>query len=696
MKIYIITFLNIFVLISSLFSQNTINKVQNKNKDILVQMYLKALPVYNQGLMSHNKDTLEEALRLLHQAYSSNPYFFEVVQALSRIYFLLRENEKARRFANESLLLRRNDFASRVLIANINIQENNQLDTIRNELTALEQINQYDKGLILTQILYYSAIGNFRQINRYILLFQQVYPAQTKILNVHTIIDSIAKKQSSVSSERAAEFLFNQEIDDIHIVWLLSEYFYLFDNSKRLLRLLNILLQSGYPSLEKLAYQKLLKLSIINNFNESSSIAKQYTKKYPLEEDAWFYLGYTYYFHKAYLDAAVAFKQGYEIQKDNDFLLFMYDIALRDGKEDLANIRDLRIKELSDLTEDSILQGNMAKAKLYSRRALLIHPLAEKPLFLLANIYQVEGYIDKANTLFSILKNRVNNTYVKSIQTNKELEYFLESNTESLRNSLQRLQINSTKGFTIYPWNIEIKNISGSTLGKSKFLRDIMIYTLSQHEVINVENTMYVQDDFVLQKEEYELVFDYFDSLKQFRVEATLFEKRTLDSIFTFSASGYGNDRIIDAMQLISQKIANSLPVLSKFSFIDKNNFFLSAGENIGVMKDIVLPIYNRKNFQLKKHEPYISIDSDIVGFAGIREVYPTFSIGSITNTNGIDRYVDTFNLLQNLDKNDIIVIPPRSLDFEDISNNSNVKFHQRQKNLIFSSLYYTMIFNIW
>ncbi len=698
MKVYvcIVAFFMIVASTSSLFANDAVYQAQHQNKDISVQVYLKALPIYNQGLATHSKAHLEEALKLLHQAYSSNRYFFEVVQALSRIYFLLRENEKARQFANEVLLLRVNDFSSRVLIANIDIQENNNLVAVGTELIALEQINQYDKGLILTQILYYSAIGNFRQINRYLLLFRQVYPEQAKILNIHTIIDVLAKQKNTAAGAQAAEALFSNNKDDLYVVWILSEYYYLFDTSQRLTRLLNTLLQSGYPLLEKSAFQKSLSLSIVSDIDIAVGIAQQYTQRYPLEEDAWFYLGYTHYLNGAYLDASIAFKQGYEIQKNDDFLLFMYDIALRDGREALATIRDLRVTRLSDIAENAILQGNIMQAKIASRRALLIHPLAERPLFLLANIYQSEGYIDKANVLFSLLKDRENSTSTASTSVNKELNYLLESNTEALRESLQDLQITNSQGFTIYPWNIEIKNASTKALGKSKFLRDLIVYTLSQYEVVNVENVMYAQSKNQLQKEEYELVFDYFDNLTQFRVEATLFEKRTLDSIFTFSANGYGNDRIIDAMQLLSNKIANSLPVLSKFSFIDKDTFFLSAGENIGVMKDALLPIYNRSYFKLKKDDPYISITSEsFIGFAALSEVYPTFSIGSITNTDGTAQKVDAFNLLQNFDTNDIVVIPPRSLDFEDTGNTKG-QFQQRQKNLIFSSLYYTMLFNIW
>ncbi len=648
-----------FLCISVLFVG--VSRPAFSQEDKAVQLYLQALPLYEEGTRSYDKNTLEESAVFLHAAYQENPFYYDVVRDLSRVYFLLGENRKARRYTEELLQLRFQNIEGLIMKANLDIRDGN-FESANAIILEVETNYQYNRGLLLTKIFYHSMLGNYRQVDNSVFLFQKVYPESDRTTQILLVINAISRKQNTAEVVEITNEMYHNKLYDIYVLWLLSEYYFAFENKERLNTLLPLLIESGYEHLEKLSLQKLFSLNIRTNYEAALEIARKYAERYPLDGAAWFNLGYCHYYYKYYFDASEAFKRGYEITPSDEFPLFMYDVSLKKGGPRMSKIRDLRIEELNQKIKDSISRSDFITAEELSRRALFVNPLASMPRYLLGIIYQERGQFEKANEQFEILKTR-------NVDLDRNVEYFFDNNKRYIEETQKPFKNVVKEKLDVYPWLFSVIGQSQEQyVGKGTFLRELFIFYLSKYKKFGFTGVPGTGDTRpFIQEDDYEIQLNYLDEETQFRVSASIYAKQTRNFLYFFSATGYGEERVLSATKILARKINNSMPTISSFAALQDNGFLLAGGKDAGLAKDELLPIHNRAAIFLQREMPYVRIASPRLGFAQLTDVFNTHSVGTVKRgENPENLQTDRYGLGGNLDIGDLVIVAPKKVELDE------------------------------
>ncbi len=692
--------------------------------DGAVQLYSSARSGLYSAFETGKKSDVLSVLTTLQKAYEQNPNFFELIQDIARAYYILGNFGNALKFINRAIALRKNDFAVRILKANILIHQNNFKEA-RGIIDELTKQDPYDKNLLFIKTVYYVAVNDIKSYFDTVTQMERLFSENKGLfLNTYILLSAMYSGKNTIDSDRAFRYLLQKYERNVWVYFIASKYAVQFNVSIDIKAFSDIFNSSGFNllSTELLRIQKPLnaKDGIVQNIENKEIIAIKNPDTYTVEDaQQWYTKGIILYERGDVRKAFIALSNAYEINSEDSLIGFVYDAMLKKILEDPEKVdgfikkqKKERVSFWKKKAQQALSQGDLFFSKGYIRRGLYIDPLEQELRIFLSDILLQEGSYSEAIRELESLASR---------KKDKNIPILLESIRTIAQNNVETFE--STGYRSLMPWNVFI-NVGQGANKEDEFLTSLLMYTFSKYPYIRVTNVSLLP----LSLDNVITVHPYFKRIKDtFIVEVVLKNAITNEQLATVSVSRGGNDNVINGMEEIARRVADMLPIVANILSVNPDKkILIGAGLQQSIQPDIVYALYNKGDVKLSSSPPYFSTTGDHIGYAITNTVELSYSIADISGTfeqsdtttgtrggntpltgqqpRSLERNIgdktqifSDYRVKQNINKNDVIIIPARTWNNDSltlVNTVANDKNRNNEEN-VFSFLT-QLLFPVW
>lgn len=667
-------------------------KVEAQDISIL-QMYNSASRILHDGINEGNIEKVQQALVMLHKGLDLNPHYFEVLKNLAVTYFMLGDLVLACEYTSAGLRQNSEDMQLVMLDIFLDLTEND-INTAQPKIEKMKSKYPFSIEILYLEMIYISLLNDRPKIDQLFLEMTKKFGKDNEYVYIYTIIKSLQDGNPTFEQDSIVNKLYNMYPNYPWILWLLSDYYIMLEQTDESSFIINKLKESKISLLEKYAYERSF-LSTFNakDFESAVKIATEYTEKYPSEKKSWEYLGIVYYVLKRYQYAERSFARAREIDSDDFLLSFMYDTVLKEGGDVLEQVRKERTEAIEVEIEYAMNSGNINYAKTLIKEELYINPLLIFPKRMLVRIYEQEGDFYRAKLELERLIGRGHQE-----ENMEELLSYYEGEVDIDIKYLD--DFNPAPHSTTKIWEMELEINSQEKDEYINELYDEFLTTLFMYNFNASPNISWKHAD---SDSSVKYIFEvqFTDRVGSTIVTATIKDKITKAKIYSFNriySRSANYDRMVND---IRTTIDRMMPKVGDIVFYDsvQSDIVVNTFQVEGIEEGKSYALYPNKNsynFHLTRAGNHFYEDAPPLGKITIKQVSPQFSLGQIEKNDEVSTE-EYLRLIQNVRKGDFILIPPQPWDViaEENSIIRNIKSQADESimSYYFKHLYITSLF---